>query len=75
MNDSTCSRCSKHLYRDDFGFLCPDCASADAARDAAKARSIRSVPLSEAFGPARTIGRSAIGLSLFEPAETVPDFD
>jgi len=38
MNDSTCSRCSKHLYRDDFGFLCPDCASADAARDSARNR-------------------------------------
>jgi predicted RNA-binding Zn-ribbon protein involved in translation (DUF1610 family) len=42
--DDTCSRCGKHLYRDDFGFLCPDCSGADAARKAAKLRSLGLTP-------------------------------
>ena len=42
--DDTCSRCGKHLYRDDWGFLCPDCRSCDAARQAASLRALGLTP-------------------------------
>jgi predicted RNA-binding Zn-ribbon protein involved in translation (DUF1610 family) len=38
--DSTCSRCGHRLEPEDFGFLCPDCSSADSARRAAYLRQL-----------------------------------
>ena len=38
--DDSCSNCGRRLYPEDFGFLCLDCTSREAAIRAARRRAL-----------------------------------